>query len=39
MRLTTLKMAYPKTTPKRAEELKAIGRQLAGEAPGESGKG
>jgi hypothetical protein len=32
-------MAYPKTTPKRQQELKAIRKELAAEAPSEGKKG
>jgi PPK2 family polyphosphate:nucleotide phosphotransferase len=34
-----LKMAYPKTTPKREKELKAIRKELAAESPSEGKKG
>ena len=34
-----LKMAYPKTTPKREQELKSIRKQLTAKSPSESKKG
>jgi PPK2 family polyphosphate:nucleotide phosphotransferase len=37
--LGELKMAYPKTTPKREQELKSIRKQLASESRGASRKG
>ena len=37
--LIDLKMAYPKTTPKREQELKSIRRQLTAKSPSEHKKG